>query len=63
MDFAQMMPRPRIAPVISITTAVTALAILPFCGVPHVFGERVGLYGIDVSIGPLYVFAFAGTSF
>jgi hypothetical protein len=27
------------------------------------FGQRVGLYGIDVSIGPLYVFAFAGISF
>ena len=29
----------------------------------HIFGQRVGLYGIDVSIGPLYVFAFAGISF
>ena len=28
-----------------------------------IFGTRVGLYGIDVSIGPLYVFALAGISF
>jgi NADH-quinone oxidoreductase subunit H len=31
--------------------------------VQHIFGQRVGLYGIDVSIGPLYVFAFGGISF
>ncbi|MBV9425412.1 MAG: NADH-quinone oxidoreductase subunit H [Solirubrobacterales bacterium] len=53
----------RIAPVIAIVTAVGALAIIPFGGVQHVFGQRVGLYGIDVSIGPLYVFALAGISF
>ena len=52
-----------IAPVIAILTAVTALAIIPFGDVQHVFGRRVGLYGIDVSIGPLFVFAFAGISF
>ncbi len=53
----------RIAPVIAIVTAVAALAIIPFGGVQHIFGQRVGLYGIDVSIGPLYVFALAGISF
>jgi NADH-quinone oxidoreductase subunit H len=53
----------RLAPVISIITAVGALAILPWGGVQHIFGQRVGLYGIDVSIGPLYVFALAGISF
>jgi NADH-quinone oxidoreductase subunit H len=51
------------APAIAILTAVAALAILPFGDVQHVFGRRVGLYGIDVSIGPLFVFAFAGISF
>ncbi len=39
------------------------LAIIPFGNVQHIGGQRVGLYGIDVSIGPLYVFAFAGISF
>ncbi len=53
----------RIAPMIAILTAVGALAIIPFGDVQHVLGQRVGLYGIDVSIGPLYVFALAGISF
>jgi NADH-quinone oxidoreductase subunit H len=53
----------RIAPMIAILTAVTALALVPFGPVENIFGQRVGLYGIDVSIGPLYVFAFAGISF
>jgi NADH-quinone oxidoreductase subunit H len=53
----------RLAPMIAILTAVSALALVPFGDVQHVFGQRVGLYGIDVSIGPLYVFAFAGISF
>jgi NADH-quinone oxidoreductase subunit H len=48
---------------VAILTAVSALALVPFGDVQHVFGQRVGLYGIDVSIGPLYVFAFAGISF
>ncbi len=53
----------RIAPAIAIITAVTALAIIPFGGVQDIFGTKTGLYGIDVSIGPLYVFALAGISF
>jgi NADH-quinone oxidoreductase subunit H len=53
----------RIAPAIAIMTAIAALALIPFGDVQHVFGQRVGLYGIDVSIGPLYVFALAGISF
>ena len=53
----------KFAPVISIVTAIGALALIPFGGVQHIFGTRVGLYGIDVSIGPLYVFALGGISF
>jgi NADH-quinone oxidoreductase subunit H len=53
----------RLAPAIAILTAIAALALVPFGDVQHIFGTRVGLYGIDVSIGPLYVFAFAGISF
>ena len=53
----------RIAPAISILTAVSALALVPFGNVQHIGGQRVGLYGIDVTVGPLYVFAFAGISF
>jgi NADH-quinone oxidoreductase subunit H len=53
----------RIAPVIAILTAVAGIALVPFGDVQYIFGRRVGLYGIDVSIGPLYVFALAGISF
>jgi NADH-quinone oxidoreductase subunit H len=52
-----------LAPSISIITAVAAFAIIPFGDVQHIFGERVGLYGIDVSIGPLYLFAFGAIAF
>ncbi len=53
----------RVAPMISILTAVSALAIIPFGNVQRIFGRPVGLYGIDVSVGFLYVFAFAGVAF
>jgi NADH-quinone oxidoreductase subunit H len=53
----------RIAPVISIVTATAAFAIVPFGDVQHIFGTPVGLYGIDVSIGPLYLFAFGAIAF
>jgi len=53
----------RIAPIIAILTAIGALALVPFGDVQDIFGTPVGLYGIDVSIGPLYVFALAGISF
>jgi NADH-quinone oxidoreductase subunit H len=53
----------RIAPMIAILTAIAGLALVPFGDVNHIGSQRVGLYGIDVSIGPLYVFALAGISF
>jgi NADH-quinone oxidoreductase subunit H len=53
----------RIAPMIAILTAVASLALIPFGDVQDIFGQRVGLYGIDVSVGVLYVFAFSGISF
>src|SRR6202041_3193613 len=52
-----------LAPCISILTAVAAFAIIPFGNVQHIFGTPVGLYGVDVSIGPLYLFAFGGVAF
>ena len=52
-----------LAPAISILTAVAAFAIIPFGNVQHIFGTPVGLYGIDVSIGPLYLFAFGAIAF
>ena len=52
-----------IAPVISILTAVAAFAIIPFGDTQDIFGTQVGLYGLDVSIGPLYVLAFGAIAF
>ncbi|MDX6687036.1 MAG: NADH-quinone oxidoreductase subunit, partial [Baekduia sp.] len=47
----------RIAPIISILTAIAAFGIIPFGEVNDIFGTKTGLYGLDVSIGPLYLFA------
>ena len=52
-----------LAPVISILTAVAALAIVPFGDTADIFGTKTGLYGVDVSIGPLYLFAFSAVAF
>jgi NADH-quinone oxidoreductase subunit H len=51
-----------IAPVISIVTAVATLAVIPF-GPFDAWGGDFGLYGIDVSIGLLYFFAFGSLAF
>ncbi|CAN5589179.1 NADH-quinone oxidoreductase subunit NuoH [soil metagenome] len=48
-----------IAPAIVIFSAIVTLAIIPFGDVK----DGVGFYGIDVSIGVLYFFAFGSLSF
>src|ERR1700723_106784 len=52
-----------LAPTISILTAVAAFALIPFGNVQDIFGTKVGLYGLDLSIGPLYLFAFGAVAF
>ncbi len=52
-----------LGPIISIVTAVAAFAIIPFGDTHDIFGTKVGLYGLDVSIGPLYAFAFGAIAF
>jgi NADH-quinone oxidoreductase subunit H len=52
-----------LAPLISIVAAVGALAIVPFGDVQDIFGTKTGLYGVDASIGPLYLFAFGAIAF
>jgi NADH-quinone oxidoreductase subunit H len=52
-----------IAPVISIVCAVAAFALIPFGDTQRIFGTRVGLYGVDLSIGPLYILAFGAIAF
>jgi NADH-quinone oxidoreductase subunit H len=51
------------APVISIVTAVAAIAVVPFSNTVDIFGTQVGLYGIDSDIGILYAFAFGAIAF
>jgi NADH-quinone oxidoreductase subunit H len=48
-----------IAPILVIFSGIITLAILPFGNVQ----DGLGLYGIDVSIGVLYFFAFSSLSF
>jgi NADH-quinone oxidoreductase subunit H len=52
-----------LAPAISMLTAIATMAIIPFSNVVDIFGEKVGLYGIDPSIGILYAFAFGAIAF
>jgi NADH-quinone oxidoreductase subunit H len=54
-----------IAPMISLITAIATIAIVPFGNTvtDGVFGANYTLYGIDVSIGVLYAFAFGAISF
>jgi NADH-quinone oxidoreductase subunit H len=52
-----------LAPIISIFTAVAAAAIIPFSDTTDIFGTKVGLYGVDSSIGILYAFAFGSMAF
>jgi NADH-quinone oxidoreductase subunit H len=51
-----------LAPMISVLTAVMTLAIIPF-GDRGTWGDNFGLYGIDVPIGVLYMFAFGSIAF
>ena len=48
-----------IAPMISITAAISLFAVIPFGGVIDFFGRRISLVIADLDIGLLYVFAIA----
>jgi NADH-quinone oxidoreductase subunit H len=52
-----------LAPAISMLTAVATIAVIPFSDTVDIFGTKVGLYGIDTSIGILFAFAFGGIAF
>jgi NADH-quinone oxidoreductase subunit H len=52
-----------LAPAISMMTAVATIAIIPFSNTVDIFGTKVGLYGVDPSIGILYAFAFGAIAF
>ncbi len=50
----------QIAPVISVITAVTAIAMIPFGDPIHVDGYTIQLVGANVSVGLLVLFALSG---
>ncbi|MBJ7328996.1 MAG: NADH-quinone oxidoreductase subunit NuoH [Solirubrobacteraceae bacterium] len=52
-----------LAPIISILTASASWAAIPFGNTVDIGGTEVGLYGVDLSIGILYVFAFGAIAF
>ena len=52
-----------LGPVLVVFSGVALLAILPWGNVQEVGDGEVGLYGIDVSIGILYFFAFSAFAF
>lgn len=52
-----------LAPILAVVAAVATFAIIPLGEVVTIFGEPVGLYGIDVGIGPLYAFALGSIAF
>ncbi len=52
-----------LAPCLSVIAAAGTIAIIPFGPVVDIFGVETGLYGIDVSVGILYVFALGAISF
>ncbi len=50
-------------PALVVFSGVATLAILPWGDTQKIGGGEVGLYGIDVSVGVLYFFAFSSFSF
>ncbi len=53
----------RLAPLICVVAAIATLSVIPFGGV-HVWGgQTVTLYGTDLSVGVLFVFAMASLGF
>ena len=53
----------RIAPILSVIAAAGVVAVVPFGPTTDIFGTETGLYGMDVSIGPLWVFALSAVAF
>jgi NADH-quinone oxidoreductase subunit H len=52
-----------LAPMLAVIAAVATFAIVPLGDVVTIFGQKVGLYGLDVGIGPLYAFALGSIAF
>jgi NADH-quinone oxidoreductase subunit H len=52
-----------LAPILSVIAAAGTVALIPFGPVVDIFGTPTGLYGIDVSVGILVLFALGAISF
>jgi NADH-quinone oxidoreductase subunit H len=52
-----------IAPIIAILTAAASFGLIPFGDTVDIFGTDTGLYGVDPSIGILYLFLFSAIAF
>jgi NADH-quinone oxidoreductase subunit H len=52
-----------LAPAISMLTAISTMAIIPFSDTVDIFGTKTGLYGVDPSVGILFAFAFGAIAF
>ncbi len=53
----------RLAPLICVVAAIATLAVIPFGGVHEWGGQTVTLYGTDLSVGVLFVFAMSSLGF
>ncbi len=53
----------RLAPLICVIAAIATLSVIPFGGVHEWGGYTVTLYGTDLSVGVLFVFAMASLGF
>ncbi len=53
----------RLAPLICVIAAIATLSVIPFGGVHEWGGHTVTLYGTDLSVGVLFVFAMASLGF
>ena len=52
-----------VAPALSVIAAAGAVVLIPFSDTTDIFGTKTGLYGMDVTIGPLFVFALGAIAF
>lgn len=52
-----------VAPVMAIACAVTGIAIIPFGTTGELFGHEFTMYGTDLSVGVLVLFALSGLGF
>ncbi|MEI7520518.1 MAG: NADH-quinone oxidoreductase subunit NuoH [Miltoncostaeaceae bacterium] len=53
----------RLSPLICVIAAVATLSVIPFGGVHEIGGHTITMYGADLSVGVLFVFAMSSLGF